>query len=226
MDFIEIEVVNWGKHQRKDVRRPSWFALDNSILEDPKIFDLSDAEFKALIYIFCQASKQCSKNVHINYAHAHRSSGVSKSVMVSAISKLEKIGVTRTLRGRDADVTLQDKTRQNKRESHLAPEVPPSLTLIRIWNENCGRLAKVKKSTPSRNKKILTRWPENSPEEWEEIVRRIAKSDFCNGKSERGWVATFDWLLQPDTHLKVSEGKFDNRRESQHVNTIGGLANV
>lgn len=40
---------------------------------------------------------------------------------------------------------------------------------------------------------------------------RISTSDFCRGKNERGWVATFDWLLQPDTAIKVLEGKYDNR---------------
>lgn len=215
MDCIEIEIINWGKHQRKDVKKPSWFALDNRILEDSKLFDLSDSEWKALIYIFSQASQQGSENVRLNYAHATRVCGISKKTLDSAISRLSDAGVTRTLRERHADVTPQDRTRQDKteqdkRESAAEPLHP----LIELWNENCGDLAKVKKSNKARNRKAGDRWPENSPDEWLEIIRRIANSSFCNGKSDRGWVATFDWLLQPDTHLKVAEGKYDNREGS------------
>lgn len=47
---------------------------------------------------------------------------------------------------------------------------------------------------------------------WETIIRRVVASDFCNGKNDRGWVATFDWLVSSDdVPVKVLEGKYDNR---------------
>lgn len=120
MEFIEVEVINWGKHQRKDVKRPTWFALDNHILEDAKLFDLTDSEWKVLLYIFCQASQQMRCTPRIVVAHAHRVCGISKKTLNSTLTKLEHAGVTRTLRGRHADVTPQtDKQdKQDKQDNN------------------------------------------------------------------------------------------------------------
>tara|TARA_R110000824_G_scaffold8899_3_gene40416 strand:- start:22618 stop:23472 length:855 start_codon:yes stop_codon:yes gene_type:complete len=41
--------------------------------------------------------------------------------------------------------------------------------------------------------------------------KKINASKFCRGENERGWVATFDWALLPDSILKATEGKYDNR---------------
>jgi hypothetical protein len=43
---------------------------------------------------------------------------------------------------------------------------------------------------------------------WREVVRAIASSSFCVGQNGRGWRATFDWLVLPDTRVKVLEGKY------------------
>jgi hypothetical protein len=82
--------------------------------------------------------------------------------------------------------------------------------LVKIWNEHRGPLPEVKASNNARDRKSSARWKENPDERyWTEIVKLIATSSFCIGQNERGWRATFDWLLQPETHLKVSEGKYN-----------------
>lgn len=45
---------------------------------------------------------------------------------------------------------------------------------------------------------------------WREAMQKIHASPFCNGVNDRGWKATFDWFLQPDSCLKVMEGKYAN----------------
>lgn len=47
---------------------------------------------------------------------------------------------------------------------------------------------------------------------WEQVIDRIAASDFCRGQNERGWIADMEFLLRKSSHLKVLEGKYDNRR--------------
>lgn len=121
MDFIEIEIVQWFKHQpRKDIKHPSWFAMSNRILEDAKLFCLPDAEWKCLLYIFTQASQQNSNFVKIYYDHAKRICGLSKSIVNSTISRLCDADVTRPLRERIRDTTLQDTTLQNNTEHSIA----------------------------------------------------------------------------------------------------------
>lgn len=123
---------------------------------------------------------------------------------------------------------LTQKTKNKERESRFdaeqmeieAPKAkalgapgtpPPSLPpLALIWNDKSGALPKVGGVNPSRLAKIKARMRERpDPGYWIGIVERIARSPFCQGDNQRGWRATFDWLLQPETHLKVSEGKYD-----------------
>lgn len=65
--------------------------------------------------------------------------------------------------------------------------------------------------TPKRRQAWRTRskephWLDDVPA----ALDRVAKSDFCKGGGERGWVADVDWLLRPDTVTKLLEGKYDN----------------
>ncbi len=161
MEFIEIEVLKWSKHQRKDVKKPSWFALSNRILEDAKLFDLEDAECKALIYIFCQASQQGVDIVKIYFAHASKVCGLSKKTMLSAISRLCNADVTRASLERHADVTPQDrtghyKTLQDKTVTAAPPAVAPVNIALNseIWKSYCDAYFDRYSTEPVRNAKI------------------------------------------------------------------------
>lgn len=124
----------------------------------------------------------------------------------------------RTDRGQPAP----KKKKKNKEEEEEVPRensAPPRL--VEIWNEHRGVLARIRGVNAARLKKVTLRWPECSEPEWIETVQRIAKSDFCIGKNDRGWKADFDWLLQPGTRLKVLEGKYDNK--TSNVREFGRL---
>lgn len=91
MDTIELQISKWEKfNPRKDIKNPTWFALSNRILENADLFDFSAEEFKAWIYILCQASQINSDTVKLNFRHASRVCGIKKQILESTISKLEK----------------------------------------------------------------------------------------------------------------------------------------
>lgn len=46
---------------------------------------------------------------------------------------------------------------------------------------------------------------------WRRAVARLPTSPFLRGENDRGWVATLDWLLRPDTLTKLEEGAYDAR---------------
>jgi hypothetical protein len=55
---------------------------------------------------------------------------------------------------------------------------------------------------------------------WEQVIVRIHASSFCRGVNDRGWVATFDWLVaNADNAIKVLEGKYDDRAPKATVRT-------
>ena len=44
-----------------------------------------------------------------------------------------------------------------------------------------------------------------------ECVEAIRQSDFLQGRNNRGWVVTFDWLVKPSNYPKVLEGNYRNK---------------
>ncbi len=105
-------------------------------------------------------------------------------------------------------------------DTQPAAPLPPEAT---FWNNNCGQLSKAVAFSNSRFSKLRLRrkdkfWSAN----FETAVVKVAASDFCNGKTDRGWRATFDWMLQPDVVAKVIEGKYDNRTNAPAVRNMDG----
>ena len=56
---------------------------------------------------------------------------------------------------------------------------------------------------------------------WTAAIGRISASKFCLGDSERGWRASFDWLITPDAVVKIMEGKYDDVEKPQPVQQNG-----
>lgn len=120
LDLITIKINNWEKHNpRKDVKRPSWFALSNRLIEDADFYTFTGNEFKTWIYILSQASQKQKSEFNIYPDHADRACCIPKKDLISALEKLQKIqaitvDVTHTLRERDDNVPLHNNTIQNR----------------------------------------------------------------------------------------------------------------
>jgi hypothetical protein len=85
--------------------------------------------------------------------------------------------------------------------------------LANLWNQNCGELPKCREVTASRRRAISAKLRDNpNPDYWQEVIRKLAASDFCNARTGKSWRATFDWLLKNDNHLKALEGMYDNKQ--------------
>lgn len=138
MERITVTVLKWEKYNpRKDIKHPNWFALSNRFLEDPDLFALDPLEFKALLYVFSQASQKNSSTISLVFAHAERICGIPSVVMQRTLEKMRDIGIvsvdlepvrTRTQSERtrtqtSRDTTLQDKTLQNTTEQEECADV-------------------------------------------------------------------------------------------------------
>lgn len=69
----------------------------------------------------------------------------------------------------------------------------------------------------TRRAAVLARARENGEEALNIVANKAAESDFLNGKNDRGWVATFDWLMKPNNFVKVLEGNYDNTSANKGV---------
>lgn len=103
-----------------------------------------------------------------------------------------------------------------KKERRERAAIRPSAAgqeMVDLWNAKCGHISSVQKLTKSRLTKIEARLKEEPVREyWGKVFDQISASSFCAGSSDRGWKASFDWIISNDTnHVKVSEGKYDDR---------------
>jgi hypothetical protein len=102
-------------------------------------------------------------------------------------------------------------TEEKGTEEERGAAAPSPSALVALWNElTSPPIPKCESLTPKRVTHARARLKERALEAWAAIIRRIEASSFCRGGNDRGWRATFDWLLQPDTSVKVLEGKFDD----------------
>ena len=56
-----------------------------------------------------------------------------------------------------------------------------------------------------------------STESVKQAIKNAAASDFLNGKGQKGWVASFDWMMVPQNFQKVLENNFRNKQVTQQV---------
>ena len=95
--------------------------------------------------------------------------------------------------------------------------------LLLLWNELRGNLPEAQKLTRTRKDKCALRLKERSLEEWKQVISKIAASSFCQGGGATGWKASFDWLIaSEDNHVKVMEGKYDDRTTGNGAAYIPG----
>jgi len=86
------------------------------------------------------------------------------------------------------------------------------------WNElasHCN-LSNLLKMTPARKKGIDARENDGMLENIELIFSNIRKSDFLQGKTDRGtWKVYFDWIFcKPNNWAKIAEGNYGNTEEA------------
>lgn len=78
------------------------------------------------------------------------------------------------------------------------------------WNE-LGTVPKCLVVSDKRRQSLKVRL--NDPfflANWREAMRKVKESRFCQGESGRGWRASFDFFIAPDSVPKIMEGKYDN----------------
>ena len=146
---------------------------------------------------------------HFNWLRKRSEAGANGARVTN--EKRAKKSQDAALRQNSANVSNEQQTTPSS-SSSSSKDKDRGSHLVKIWNQHRGKLPEVQKLSAGRRKFAALRWQENPNEEyWTNVVQRIARSSFCNGKNDRGWRADFDFLVRPDTHAKALEGKYDDR---------------
>jgi hypothetical protein len=100
--------------------------------------------------------------------------------------------------------------------------------LVDAWNAiTTPPIPRCAKLSHLRDTHVRARLQERPLEEWRDIIARIEASAFCRGTNDRGWLATFDWLVKNDeTAVRVLEGKYDTRAPVAPARSVASAAPV
>lgn len=83
--------------------------------------------------------------------------------------------------------------------------------VVKCWNA-CPRLPRVMVVNATRQKIIAARLRDKFfKEHFQEAILRIVESPFLMGQNDRGWAASFDWFIQPESVVKIMEGRYVDR---------------
>ena len=83
--------------------------------------------------------------------------------------------------------------------------------VIDLFNEICLSYPKVKVISEKREKEILTRLETYSLEDLGTVFTNSESSSFMKGKNDRGWYATFDWIMDENNFVKILEGNYADK---------------
>ncbi|EJW90460.1 hypothetical protein EVA_21438 [gut metagenome] len=94
--------------------------------------------------------------------------------------------------------------------------------IIQFYNstmeQSGATIPKVKSIEGMRKKHVSARIREYGRNAFADMIRKAAASDFLNGRNERGFTATFDWLIRPANFVKVIEGNYDSNKNYSNGN--------
>lgn len=221
-ELIRISVTNWNEYQeRHDRWNYRWFKLHSDFFSDARVFILSPLEKLVLLNTMCSQSKAGTGPFYYGYKQGADLLRAKEADIRNAIKKLLGLSLV-TLEDSAVNAEISCIPQENgalldkiDKIDKIDKTASAGKRLFDIWNTNRGVLPEATRLSSKRNQLAAARWRDEPREDyWIEVVKRLAESDFCQGKNDRGWKADFEFLLRAESHVKIMEGKYDNRSSS------------
>lgn len=175
----------------------------------------SDAEVSTEVGAYLEAPKNSCKSDKYNNPDAHLDAHLDAIREEYIDSKDNNIyNISSSLRSDDYS---------DKMSEEQSPKIDLS-KFIQFFNGEMDAanalIPKLRTIAGTRKKHILARCREFGKEALVEMVKKAARSDFLNGKNQKGWIADFSWLILPNNFPKVIEGNYDNKQNKIQDNGI------
>ena len=116
----------------------------------------------------------------------------------------------------NADETQVKRIGNAEKEIEIEKEIDKDTTcfgrVVDAWNSiGLATIRAIKPDSP-RGKSTKARISEYGLDEVLRAIENVRNSDFLMGGGERGWQASFDWLISPQNFVKVLEGTYTHKR--------------
>lgn len=122
----------------------------------------------------------------------------------------------------DGQKLREGKGREGEEKVSEEKESIPFSDIQEMFNRICVSFPSIRTLSKGRKDKVRIRWGEiKSLDTFEQLCNRMEESSFLKGKNDRGWKASFDWLLENDNNwVKVIEGNYVDKLDKH-----GGVQN-
>jgi hypothetical protein len=106
----------------------------------------------------------------------------------------------------------RDKRQENTLEAPPLPRPRPE-EFANVWNSGRGSLPKVETFTDGRRKKVRARIRSGlTLERFAQAVECCRTKPFLMGDNDRGWTATFDWLIANSENVEKAITNFGGKK--------------
>lgn len=118
----------------------------------------------------------------------------------------------------ECNATEEDKEKEEEKEKEKEEEKEKEKSInyqkiVDVYHHTCLSYPKVRALSDARKKTIKARFNNGyTLEDFQEVFEKAEKSSFLKGKNNRGWSATFDWLLKDSNFAKVLDGNYDDKK--------------
>lgn len=142
-------------------------------------------------------------------------------ITVKATNKFSIVTIENWAKYQVDDLPSDKQTTNERQTNDIQPTTPKEIKNIRIkediytciskWNEICVDFPKVMKadSGSTRYKTIKARLDEYGLDKITEVFTKVQASSFLKGEGNRGWKASFDWVMKSSNFIKIVEGNYD-----------------
>ena len=130
----------------------------------------------------------------------------------------------RVAKSRNAETVTETLLEKRREENNITTLVVsetadpcPHKEIIALYHEHLPMMTRVVSWTKARASLLKSRWRDNPKYQtldfWERMFKYVAKSDFLTGKDGK-WQADLEWMLKEANFVKILEGKYENKGES------------
>lgn len=128
-------------------------------------------------------------------------------LLISCVQNFKNVDITaeNVCKNReDADIFKQSKVNKSKEYKQV----------MDLFNGTCVSFPRVITMSDKRKRNIKKLSQTYSLEQFKEAFEKAEQSRFLKGENDRGWSASFDWILEERNFIKVLEGNYTDRKDN------------
>ncbi|MBQ3326205.1 MAG: phage replisome organizer N-terminal domain-containing protein [Clostridia bacterium] len=117
-------------------------------------------------------------------------------------------------------IRIREEEKENKEGGEISGDVSD---VVELFHTICKSFPRVVRLSDPRKRAIRARMKAYSMEDFRKLFEAAEASPFLKGENDRGWRATFDWLMNEQNMTKVLEGAYADTGRRKRANRFANF---